>query len=170
MYHADRQPSFMLALAAAMVANLAGVFVSVVYSQTIVSISLNALLVAPFGVVQSAFTHGGPLRWYILAALGVFVLQLFLRAMVARWVIVTDGAAVTFRRALLAFVIADAFSTFLTAVIVSGHLYGALFLLGWSGVLVSAVVLSSASGTTGAGTPGGTYIRPPGASGDWPPR
>lgn len=170
MYDSDRQPSFPLALAATLLANLAGVITSIAYSQTVVSISLYDLLVAPFSVAQFAVTHGGPARRYMLAALAVFVLQLFLQAVVARWVILAEGAAVTFGRALAAIVIGDVVSIFLIAFVASENLYPAGFLAGWSGLLVSAVVLSSATRTTEAGTQRGTYIRPPGASGDWPPR
>ena len=169
MYDSDRQPSFPLALAATLLANLVGVIMSIAYSQTVVSISLYDLLVAPFSVAQFAVTHGGPARRYMLAALAVFVLQLFLQAVVARWVILAEGAAVTFGRALAAIVIADFVSISLTFAVAS-DLYPAGFLAGWSGLLVSAVVLSSGpTRTTEAGTPRGTYIRPPGASGDWPP-
>lgn len=182
-----RQPTFTLALVAVLVVSVASAIASVAYSQTILSTSLGGLVLTPLNATRAAIDAPGVVQWLLAAAVLLYGLDLLIRAAVARWVIQTYGSAVTFARAVAAFVIADVWGVFLTGVVVSteSHASGAahsplgvmgltvsalvLFPLGLTRLAVSALVLSSSSNAGSAGKSQGTrYIHPPNAPSDWP--
>src|SRR5205814_957365 len=98
-----RPPSFPLALAAVVIANVASVFVSVVVVGAVASVSVYALVAAPYGAAAAVAHDGGYVRALVAIAVAVPIVLWFLQAAVARWVILSNGAAASFGRALAAF-------------------------------------------------------------------
>jgi hypothetical protein len=185
--YGGRQPTFTLAFAAVLLASVASSIASIAYSQTIVSTSLGAVVLSPLNTARAAIDAPRVVQWVLAAAVVLYGLGLLIRAAVARWVIQTYGSAVTFGRAVAAFVIADVWGIFLTGVVVStlSHASGpahstlgltgfaasalVLFPLGFTGLVASALVLSSSSTARSTGESQGTrYIHPPNAPSDWP--
>jgi hypothetical protein len=180
-----RQPTFPLALVAALFASIASAIASIAYSETMLSTSLVASVLSPLNPLAYLGAPGA-VQWVLAGTLVLYGLNILLRAGVARWVIQSYGSGITFGRAVAAFVIADVWGAFLTEVVFSTQSHASasthspvgwvpavsalvLFPLGLTGLAVSALVLSSASGAGSAGEPRRThYIHPPKAPRDYP--
>lgn len=160
-------PTFTTGLAAALLAYVAGTILSIAYATTVLGRTVGFVLFDPGSAARIAYHHGGALRWNVVVAACVIVVDLLLRTFVARLVVASAGASVGLGRALAAFVISDVLDVAVSGWVAS---FGIVYLwmpLEWLTVAGAALILCSRAPRQASGRPP-AYVRPPDAPRNWP--